>query len=109
MAPARNENANVAEGARYQPHAGCARARRRMGAQAMTGGAGPALAPMATATTNRRPVMRRHTPSTASGIVAARAVLATLFGDPGERSFAVRYWDGTIEWEGSGEPGFTLV
>ncbi|HEU4643294.1 MAG TPA: cyclopropane-fatty-acyl-phospholipid synthase family protein [Gemmatimonadaceae bacterium] len=53
--------------------------------------------------------MRRHTPATASGIAAARAVLATLFGDPGDRSFAVRYWDGSTDWEGSGEPGFTLV
>lgn len=38
----------------------------------------------------------------------ARAILARLFGDPAERTFAVRYWDGSEE-RGAAAPLFTLV
>jgi cyclopropane-fatty-acyl-phospholipid synthase len=36
------------------------------------------------------------------------AALRTLFGEPDERDFAVRYWDGTIEGP-TGNPSLTLV
>ncbi|HEX5387836.1 MAG TPA: class I SAM-dependent methyltransferase [Gemmatimonadales bacterium] len=41
---------------------------------------------------------------------AARAILTSLFGPPGERDFAVRLWDGTVDRPGTaGKPRFTLV
>src|SRR5262245_27896313 len=40
-------------------------------------------------------------------IEAARAVAADLFGPARERTFAIRYWDGTTE-SPPGEPSFAL-
>lgn len=52
-------------------------------------------------------------PPAASAHVAAdgaRAVLALLFGPPGERAYAIRYWDGTEDRPAGGRrPVFTLV
>ena len=38
-----------------------------------------------------------------------RAVLTALFGDPAERPFDVRFWDGTVDRGASPSPPFTLV
>jgi cyclopropane-fatty-acyl-phospholipid synthase len=38
-----------------------------------------------------------------------RAVLTALFGDPGQRPFDVRFWDGTVDRGASPSPPFTLV
>ncbi|MGH8310725.1 MAG: class I SAM-dependent methyltransferase, partial [Steroidobacteraceae bacterium] len=39
-----------------------------------------------------------------------RAILRALFGEPESRSFAVRYWDGSVEGPGDGsQPALTLV
>jgi cyclopropane-fatty-acyl-phospholipid synthase len=38
-----------------------------------------------------------------------RAVLAALFGEPRQRSFDVRFWDGTVDRGQSTRPAFTLV
>jgi cyclopropane-fatty-acyl-phospholipid synthase len=43
-----------------------------------------------------------------SPLHASLGALAALFGPPRQRSFAVRYWDGTVEAPAS-EPRFTLV
>lgn len=40
---------------------------------------------------------------------AARTALEILFGPPGERSFAVRFWDGHTEPADDPTPGFTLA
>lgn len=41
---------------------------------------------------------------------ASRAIMSELFGTPAERSFDVRYWDGTAERAGNGAgPNVTLV
>jgi cyclopropane-fatty-acyl-phospholipid synthase len=40
---------------------------------------------------------------------ATRLVLATLFGPPASRSFAVRFWDGTVEAPAGHDAAFTLV
>lgn len=45
----------------------------------------------------------------ASPIRRCRAVLAALFGEPNERSFDVRFWDGTVDHGTSARPPFTLV
>ena len=45
-----------------------------------------------------------------AGLLATREVVRALFGAPPERSFGVRYWDGTTEAAGKTPPaGFTLV
>ena len=38
-----------------------------------------------------------------------RAVLAAMFGEPHERSFDVRFWDGTVDKADSGRAAYTLV
>ncbi|MGH7652142.1 MAG: class I SAM-dependent methyltransferase [Gemmatimonadaceae bacterium] len=38
-----------------------------------------------------------------------RAVLAALFGEPVQRNFDVRFWDGTVDRGASSSPPFTLV
>ena len=38
-----------------------------------------------------------------------RAVLAAIFGEPHQRSFDVRLWDGTVDRGGNPKPPFTLV
>ena len=38
-----------------------------------------------------------------------RAVLAALFGEPHQRSFDVRFWDGTVDGGRNPKPPFTLV
>ena len=38
-----------------------------------------------------------------------RRIIAELFGEPGERSFVVRYWTGSEEPAGLGSAAFTLV
>lgn len=49
-------------------------------------------------------------PSTAHGhLRAARTVAAAIFGDAGERQFAVRYWDDTVEQGVRTPPPFTVV
>lgn len=49
-------------------------------------------------------------PQADSGLLATREVVGALFGPPAERSFDVRYWDGTLESAGRTPPaGFTLV
>ena len=54
---------------------------------------------------------RTHTTVTTDvALSAARAVLKDLFGPPSRRSFAVRYWDGTMESPGEEhEPHFMLT
>ena len=44
-----------------------------------------------------------------SAIGRCREVLAALFGEPHERSFDVRFWDGAIDRGGAGRAPFTLV
>ncbi|HUF66850.1 MAG TPA: cyclopropane-fatty-acyl-phospholipid synthase family protein [Gemmatimonadaceae bacterium] len=39
----------------------------------------------------------------------ARRVAAAIFGEPAERSFAVRYWDGSVEAGDRDAPPFTVV
>ena len=52
----------------------------------------------------------RAAPSGAAALAAARDALATLFGPPERRRFAVRYWDGSVEAPAeSSPPRFTLV
>ena len=47
---------------------------------------------------------------TDSGLQATRAVVRALFGSPSERTFDVRYWDGTVERCARGEAApFMLV
>ena len=47
--------------------------------------------------------------SSAGGLATARNVVAALFGKPAERSFTVRYWDGSEEPPGiSSDTPFTL-
>ncbi|HEX6534723.1 MAG TPA: cyclopropane-fatty-acyl-phospholipid synthase family protein [Gemmatimonadaceae bacterium] len=53
--------------------------------------------------------MRGQSSVPAMGTAAARAVLGTLFGDPGARAFDVRYWDGTVEKGGADPAPFTFV
>src|SRR6478609_3173343 len=38
-----------------------------------------------------------------------RGVLAAIFGDPGQRPFDVRFWDGTVDRGANPNPPFTLV
>src|ERR1700674_861585 len=38
-----------------------------------------------------------------------RAVLTALFGDAGQRTFDVRFWDGTVDRGANPNPPFTLV
>src|SRR3954452_9592770 len=38
-----------------------------------------------------------------------RAVLTAIFGEPRERSFDVRFWDGTVDRGSNPNPPFTLV
>ncbi|HYU54322.1 MAG TPA: hypothetical protein VEK37_15320, partial [Gemmatimonadaceae bacterium] len=38
-----------------------------------------------------------------------RAVLTALLGEPHERSFDVRFWDGSIDRGGNARTPFTLV
>src|SRR3954466_916360 len=38
-----------------------------------------------------------------------RAVLAAIFGEPFERRFDVRFWDGTVDRGANSNPPFTLV
>lgn len=50
------------------------------------------------------------TGTTDAALSAARAVLKDLFGPPSWRSFAVRFWDGTVEGPGEEhEPHFMLT
>jgi cyclopropane-fatty-acyl-phospholipid synthase len=42
-------------------------------------------------------------------IARCRDVLAALFGDPAERSFDVRFWDGSVDHGRNPRPPFTLV
>lgn len=50
------------------------------------------------------------TGTTGATLPTARAVLEDLFGPPSRRSFAVRFWDGTVEGPGEGhEPYFVLT
>lgn len=42
-------------------------------------------------------------------LAAARAITARIFGDPGSRAFALRYWDGSEERGTVAPPPFTLV
>ena len=44
-----------------------------------------------------------------SPIGRCRAVLAAMFGEPHERSFDVRFWDGTVDRATSGRAAYTLV
>ena len=48
-------------------------------------------------------------PRDPSATAAARRAVTALWGPPSERSFAVRYWDGSVEGSGAGESRFTLV
>jgi cyclopropane-fatty-acyl-phospholipid synthase len=45
---------------------------------------------------------------TSGALQHSREVLATLFGPPDRRGFAVRYWDGTVEGVRHGRAPFTL-
>lgn len=59
-----------------------------------------------------RTARRTSPPETARQLAAARAVLAELFGPPGERGFAVRLWDGSLDHppgDAAGEALFTLL
>ncbi|CAN5705506.1 class I SAM-dependent methyltransferase [soil metagenome] len=47
-------------------------------------------------------------PNTEPGLAATRELIDALFGDPKERSFDVRYWDGTVD-RVEGTAVFTLV
>lgn len=38
-----------------------------------------------------------------------RAVLTALFGEPGQRTFDVRFWDGTVDHGANPNPPYTLV
>ncbi|MGI8402492.1 MAG: class I SAM-dependent methyltransferase [Gemmatimonadaceae bacterium] len=38
-----------------------------------------------------------------------RAVLTALFGEPGQRTFDVRFWDGTVDRSANQNPAYTLV
>src|SRR3954471_13985344 len=38
-----------------------------------------------------------------------RAVLTALFGEPGQRAFDVRFWDGTVDRGANPSPPFTMV
>ena len=51
----------------------------------------------------------RSVDSLDTAIERCRAVLAAIFGDPNERVFDVRFWDGSIDRNGKGSPVFTLV
>jgi cyclopropane-fatty-acyl-phospholipid synthase len=44
-----------------------------------------------------------------AALARCRAVLAAIFGEPRERVFDVRFWDGTLDRNGKGSPVFTLV
>ncbi|HEY1951399.1 MAG TPA: cyclopropane-fatty-acyl-phospholipid synthase family protein [Gemmatimonadaceae bacterium] len=45
-----------------------------------------------------------------SGALAkCRDLLAALFGEPPERSFDVKFWDGSVDHGGNSQPPFTLV
>jgi len=48
-------------------------------------------------------------PTTRTHLEAARTVAAASFGDPGEREFDIRYWDGTLERGTRTPPPFTVV
>lgn len=47
--------------------------------------------------------------STSSQVARTRATLERFFGPPAERSFAVRFWDGSTEAPADRAPDFTLV
>lgn len=53
------------------------------------------------------PMPAERARASASHVDAARVVAADLFGPPDQRSFAIRYWDGTRE-QPVREPSFTL-
>ena len=57
----------------------------------------------------KTPSSPRSYPKSTREFVAARTALELLFGPPGERSFAVQFWDGTLEGPSDPTPGFTLV
>jgi len=44
-----------------------------------------------------------------SAVGRCRAVLAAMFGEPHERSFDVRFWDGVVDRAASGRAQYTLV
>jgi len=44
-----------------------------------------------------------------SAIARCRAVLTAILGEPGERSFDVKFWDGTVDRSGNGRASYTLV
>src|SRR2546423_15099097 len=44
-----------------------------------------------------------------SAIGRCRAVLAAFFGEPHERSFDVRFWDGAVDRGTAGRAAYTLV
>lgn len=44
-----------------------------------------------------------------NGFETVQSILEDLFGPPSERNFAVRYWDGRLEYPKAVEPEFTLV
>src|SRR5215213_9133783 len=57
----------------------------------------------------RRAPQGGRPPGDLSATAAARRAVTALWGPPSERSFAVRYWDGSVEGSGAGESRFTLV
>ena len=53
---------------------------------------------------------RRSADRSGRAALVVRAILRDLFGPPGQRPFAVRLWDGSIEAGGAGQaPRFTLL
>lgn len=55
------------------------------------------------------PPASAETSRTDPGLDRSREVVAAVFGRREERAFDTRYWDGTVERAGFGNPGFTLV
>ena len=61
---------------------------------------------MSTAQVELQPSVVLYDDSAAS---RCRAVLAAVFGEPGQRGFDVRFWDGTVDRGASPNPPYTLV
>jgi cyclopropane-fatty-acyl-phospholipid synthase len=68
-----------------------------------------ANAPQSIATTAPPQTRERAGTRTAREIEAARTALEMLFGPPGQRAFAVRFWNGDSEGPDDPVPSFTLV
>ena len=51
----------------------------------------------------------RLSPRSSPSLESTRRVLAAIFGTVSDRSFAVEFWDGTVDAPGHGRPRFTLA